>query len=93
MRTPDEHPSRARDFRLIHKYFGRVERAEYGLFTPICAGIAVVPGLRWLARLLVPALETLDGAIIRIFPFLRGLCWLTVIRRTQRAQQPTPERG
>jgi SAM-dependent methyltransferase len=89
MRTPDEHPLRARDFRLMHKYFGRVERAEYGLFTPICAGNAVVPGLRWLARAVIPTLETLDAAIIRILPFLRGLCWLTVIRLTQ----PRPRTG
>lgn len=79
MRTPDEHPLRQRDFTTMRKYFGRVERHDYGLFTPIAAGIAVVPGFNWLAHLILPVLEGADAGALRAMPFLRRFCWLTVI--------------
>src|SRR5690606_24148026 len=66
MRTPDEHPLRERDFRLMRKYFGKVERRDYGLTTPISAGIAIVPGLGWLARLLLPVFEAVDSVVLKV---------------------------
>ena len=82
MRTPDEHPLRARDFAIMEKYYGRVERFDYGLFTPICAGLAVIPGLRWLAGKLLPVFEKLDSGTLKVLPFLRNFCWLTVVKLT-----------
>jgi SAM-dependent methyltransferase len=80
MRTPDEHPLREKDFRLMKKYFREIERSDFGLFTPMCAAIALVPGLRSGASRLLPVLERVDAAMLRLFPFLRNHCWLTVVR-------------
>ena len=83
MRTPDEHPLRGRDFELMHRYFGRVERFDFGLFTPLSAALAVVPGMIPIARAILPALEGLDSAVLKLIPPIRGLCWLTVVRLTE----------
>ena len=80
MRTPDEHPLREHDFVLMRKYFGRVTRHDFGLFTPVAAAIAVVPGLRAVGAFVLPALETLDAATLKVLPFMRRFCWLTVVR-------------
>ncbi len=89
MRTPDEHPLRTRDFELMHRYFGLVDRNDYGLTTPLCAALAVVPGLRGVARSLLPTFEAIDSVLLRALPFLRAICWLTVIRLA-RPQAPRP---
>lgn len=80
MRTPDEHPLRSRDFVLMHKYFRRVTRRDFGLFTPLAAAIAVIPGLRAVGRSILPALETLDAAALKVLPCLGKVCWLTVVQ-------------
>jgi SAM-dependent methyltransferase len=80
MRTPDEHPLRSRDFRIMRQYFEVLERTDYGLTTPICAAFAIIPGMRWLAATLLPAFQWIDSSLLRTLPFLRNLCWLTVIR-------------
>lgn len=80
MRTSDEHPLRARDFRLMEKYFARVEPHFFGITTAACAAIAALPGCARIARSMLPRLESLDRKLLRTFPFLRGLCWLTVVR-------------
>ena len=80
MRTPDEHPLRAHDFALMHKYFRQVTRQDFGLFTPVAAAIAVVPGLRAVGAFILPALEALDAAALKVLPFLRTICWLTVVQ-------------
>jgi hypothetical protein len=64
----------------MQRYFARVERHDFGLFTPLAAVIAVVPGLRRLAQLVLPALEAVDSATLRIAPLLGRFCWLTVVR-------------
>lgn len=83
MRTADEHPLRAGDFHIMRRYFGCVERSDFGFFTPLCAGIALVPGMRKAAAALLPWLESADAGILRVAPFLRNFCWLTVVRLTQ----------
>ena len=83
MRTPDEHPLRPRDFTLMHQYFAAVDRNDYGLTTPFCAALAVVPGLHGVARKLLPLLEATDSVLLKTLPFLRAICWLTVVRLTQ----------
>jgi len=80
MRTPDEHPLRTRDFRLMAKYFAVVQRSDYGLLTPLCAGIAMIPGLRRVAVRLLPWLEAADSGILKRFPLMGNFCWLTVVR-------------
>ena len=79
MRTPDEHPLRPRDFHLMRKYFDSVNRSDFGLTTPICAGIAVIPSLQRIAERLLPAFEFLDSVLLRVAP-LRNICWLTVVK-------------
>ena len=83
MRTPDEHPLRPHDFRIMRKYFGSVQRTDFGLTTPVSAGLAMVPGLRALARKTLPAFEFVDSALLRILPSLGNFCWLTVIRLSE----------
>jgi SAM-dependent methyltransferase len=80
MRTPDEHPLRPSDFALMRKYFARVDGRYYGLTTVCCAAIAVIPGASVLARKMLPAFESLDRILLKGLPFLRHLCWLTVVR-------------
>lgn len=86
MRTPDEHPLRPVDFDLMDRYFGSVDRSDYGLTTPLCAAVAVMPGLQGIARWLLPVLEATDSVLLRALPFLRTICWLTVVK----LQQPRP---
>jgi SAM-dependent methyltransferase len=83
MRTPDEHPLRPHDFQLMRKYFGSVQRSDFGLTTPIAAGFAMIPGLQKIAELSLPAFEFVDSTSLRMAPILRNLCWLTVVRLTQ----------
>ncbi len=80
MRTPDEHPLRERDFKIMGRHFLQVDRDDYGLLTPMCAAVALFPGLGGLAGRLLPSLEAADARILRAMPFLRNFCWLTVIR-------------
>ncbi len=80
MRTPDEHPLRGRDFAIMHRYFASVERSDYGLTTPLCAAIAVVPGFQSIAQKLLPLFESADSVLLRFLPVLRSICWLTVVR-------------
>jgi len=54
MRSPDEHPLRERDFKIMRRFFSRIERRNYSLVTPVVAGIAVIPGCRRLADWLLP---------------------------------------
>ena len=83
MRTPDEHPLRPRDFRLMRKYFGSVVRSDFGLTTPVSAGIAMIPGLQRLAEFTLPAFEFVDSLSLKVVPILRDVCWLTVIKLSQ----------
>jgi SAM-dependent methyltransferase len=80
MRTPDEHPLRPRDFRIMRKYFRSVRRTDFGLTTPLSAGVAMIPGLRSVAHGILPVFEWLDSALLRGLPALGNLCWLTVVR-------------
>lgn len=80
MRTPDEHPLRARDFALMRKYFRSVDVRCYGLTIVCCAAIGVLPGAAGLSRKLLPAFEAVDRALLATLPFLRHFCWLTVVR-------------
>jgi SAM-dependent methyltransferase len=82
MRTPDEHPLRGRDFAIMHKYFATVERNDYGLFTPLCAAVAVLPGMQGIARKILPAFEKMDSVVLKVLPVLRNFCWLTVVKLT-----------
>jgi SAM-dependent methyltransferase len=83
MRTADEHPLRPRDFQIMRKYFGSVSRMDFGLTTPICAGIAMVPGLSSVARSSLTAFEAIDSVILKVLPTLGNLCWLTVVKLEQ----------
>ena len=80
MRTPDEHPLRARDFKLMQRYFARMELSYYGLTTVICAAIAMIPGATTISQKLLPKFEAFDRWLIRTFPLIRHCCWLTVGR-------------
>jgi SAM-dependent methyltransferase len=94
MRTPDEHPLRGRDFAIMRKYFNKVERWDFGLFTPLAAALAVIPGGEPVARFILPALEGLDSVTLKLLPFLRNFCWLTVVRlRDPRVASPAADRA
>ena len=82
MRTPDEHPLRGRDFELMRKYFGSVERHNFGLTTPVLAAFTMIPILSGLSKRALPFFEQLDAVLLRAFPILGRFCWLTVVRLT-----------
>jgi ubiquinone/menaquinone biosynthesis C-methylase UbiE len=83
MRTPDEHPLRGRDFKLMTKYFDGMVRNDFGLTTPGCAAIATLPGMQRPAQILLRLFEVADSALLRVIPPLRTFCWLTVVTLTR----------
>ena len=80
MRSPDEHPLRERDFKLMKRFFARVERRDFSFFTPLAAGLAVIPGCRRLAEWSLPAFEFADRGLLAVLPFMGRLCWVSVVR-------------
>lgn len=92
MRTSDEHPLRPRDFHIMQRHFNSVDTYFYGISTVASAAVSVLPGGTNLARSMLPRLEAFDRWLLRVFPCLWHVCWLTVIRLgnpRQAATQPS----
>jgi len=65
MRTPDEHPLRVADLRFAQRYFGEVRTTSFHLLS-----LAAVPLRRWrIFGRVFDALEGLDAAVFRTFPY------------------------
>ena len=94
VRTPDEHPLKIKDLRLIDKSFDRVEKKYFWFFTLIIFIIMAVFQRRnpnkerfWKVileegdkwRWLYNPLEKLDNFFLFLFPPLKLLCWNVVI--------------
>lgn len=78
LRTPDEHPLRARDLREMSRHFARLER-EYYCLTSLLA----VPLRRTAAfRAVQAALEGVDRAVFRL-PYAGLLAWQILMTLTR----------
>ena len=83
MLTPHEHPLRPRDFRVMRKHFRSVSRVDFGLATPLSAGVALIPGLLRLAKKTLPVCEFIDSAPLKVLPVFGNLCLYAVARLTE----------
>jgi SAM-dependent methyltransferase len=79
LRTPDEHPLRGRDFELMRRYFSVVEPSYFSLTTVLCVAVALLPGGSGFAEKMLGSFEAFDTWLLRKLPFLRHLCWVTVV--------------
>src|SRR3989442_6053426 len=79
-RTPDEHPLKPRDIRVLRKFFGQVDMTSYVLTSAVAAVWAYVPGLCPLKDRTLRILEPLDDLLLSSVPFLRYCAWTSVIR-------------
>ena len=106
VRTPDEHPLRLRDVRIITSHFERVE-VRWFWFTTLLVFVCMV-AVQWRnpnrerfwkkvvdeadqwAWLYRP-LAWLDRILLKGLPFLRPLCWnVVIVGRTPRHRFPPP---
>lgn len=74
-RTPDEHPFRLKDIRLLRQKFGRVQIKYFHLTTLLLIPLTRFPLTAGLVRLF----SSIDQALFAIFPFLRPLAWQVVM--------------
>jgi SAM-dependent methyltransferase len=86
MRTPDEHPLGPKDFRVLRRYFDRVEMDAYACTTVLTipfAYLANAPNLPIVGPLrdgLLAVLTKLDRMLFKVLPFTKYLAWSTFIR-------------
>lgn len=72
-RSPDEHPLRISDFRILEKYFGRVEAKYFNFFSILAVAFRSTP----VFPRVLSTLEGLDEALFRAVPYLRRHAWMT----------------
>lgn len=84
--TEDEHPLRARDFRVCQRYFGEVQLEFVNLLTLLSAPLVALPGRETLRRMLTVA----DKAVFRILPPVRRYAWNVVMTMRQPRPRQTP---
>ncbi len=71
LRTPDEHPLVAADFRTLGRYFSEVDKAFANLTTLLTVPLFWLPGRRKVFRLL----KRLDSLAFRALPPTRWCAW------------------
>lgn len=95
VRTDHEHPLGYKDIEAIKKVFPNTQHVEYHLFTLLIfvwffIGERIHPNrVRYWKKIIYEAekyassfkiLFNIDKVILRLFPFLRKYCWVTVIK-------------
>lgn len=93
MRTPDEHPLRPADVRILRSYFDRVDLQGFVLLSAIAAGLQFVPRGDIIGRKLLPFLQSIDAALIKYLPFLSYFCWTGIITMTAADARTSPRIG
>lgn len=80
-RTEDEHPFVVEDFKIFHKYFGKVEIDYFHLTT-----LFAVPFRKYkIFDFILMSFQKLDRLLFKIFPFIRKQAWQIVVT----ASEPT----
>ena len=79
-RTEDEHPLTLIDFKIIKKYFETVEIKGFYIFTIISFGFRAIIKSDRLYKFSRSILIKIDYLFLKIFPFLKYFCWITVFK-------------
>ena len=79
MRSVDEHPLKPRDIKLLRRYFDEVKVDGYVLTSIFSLIWAYTPNIFSLRQKSCRFLEAVDRRLTRWLPFLRYLCWTSVI--------------
>ena len=79
MRSADEHPLKPGDIKLLRKYFDEVKVRGYVLTSIFSLIWAYTPNIFNLRQKSCHFLEAVDRGLTRLLPFLRYLCWTSVI--------------
>lgn len=79
MRTPDEHPLKPRDLRVMRRHFEEVEMESFVLTSVLSLPFAYLPDRLSPMERSKRILEAVDDRLLRWLPMLRYLCWTSVI--------------
>lgn len=80
MRTPDEHPLRPRDLRILRRHFGEVEMDCWAMTTVVSLLFAYLPDVFGMKRRLMRLLDPVDQFCFRYLPFTRYMAWTAFLR-------------
>jgi SAM-dependent methyltransferase len=78
-RTEDEHPLLERDFDVLRRHFGTLNREHVNLLTLLTAPLVRVPGREPLRR----ALEAADRRLLRLLPGMGKYAWNVLLRLSE----------
>lgn len=78
-RTPDEHPLKPQDFKLLRRSFETVNTRAFALTSILSLVWIVLPNLWNMKHRTMRWLEGLDDQLLRLAPALKYLCWAVVI--------------
>jgi SAM-dependent methyltransferase len=79
MRTEFEHPLTPADFRILARYFGKVDFNAYAFLSCLAIPVLFLPGMGGLKKVVVNVLSPVDRALFRVFPYSKYFAWSTVI--------------
>ena len=75
LRTEDEHPLLMKDIQLAKKYFNDVDVAYFNLLTFFAIPLRNTPLYKSIYRIL----QSLEGSLLKVIPFLKRYTWIVVI--------------
>ena len=79
LRTPDEHPLRFSDIKLLEKYFDNVKIRGYAMFSLLSLALQPIPYVNKLVLPVARAAETIDSFLLKQFPWLAMFCRTIII--------------
>ena len=87
LRTPDEHPLRYSDIKLLKKYFHNVTIQGYAMLSMLSLILQPIPYLNKFMLPLAKAADRLDSLLLKQFP------WLAMFCRTIIIEAENPKKG
>jgi len=75
LRTPDEHPLRREDLKLLYRFFDQVELRYFHFFSLFAVPLHAFPGF----AAVLGTLDALDRLLFRV-PFFKKQAWVVVIQ-------------
>lgn len=79
MRTPDEHPLKPKDFKLMLGSFEKIKTKAFVLTSVLSLVWLVIPNILDIKHRTMRMLEWVDDRLLKIVPPLKYLCWTAVI--------------
>jgi SAM-dependent methyltransferase len=80
MRTPDEHPLKPKDFKLMLGSYKEIKTCAFVLTSVLSLVWVVIPNILDMKHRTMRVLEWVDDQLLRIVPPLKYLCWTAVIQ-------------